>query len=239
MLCIAHRGASGHEPENTLRAMRRAVKLGADMVELDVQNVEGEAVVIHDHRLDRTTNGRGYVEESSLAYVRSLRAGKTERLPLLREVLDTVDRRAAVNIEIKTPAATMLVGAIVNEYLGSRGWRPTDFLISSFDFRQLRLIKRLVPRVRTGALLAGVPLSFSDLRKRLGAWSVNACVEFVDREFVRNAHRAGLKVLVWTVNYPEDIARLRTWGVDGVITDFPERVGGGGSSADCGVGSAE
>jgi len=64
-------------------------------------------------------------------------------------------------------------------------------------------------------------------------------VEFVDREFVRNAHRAGLKVLVWTVNYPEDIARLRTWGVDGVITDFPERVGGGGSSADCGVGSAE
>src|SRR3954464_9724202 len=99
LLCIGHRGACGHEPENTLRSVRRALELGAHGIEIDVYFVDGEIIVIHDAKLERTTNGKGYVARKSLAYLRSLDAGKGERIPTLRQVFDTVDRRAFINIE--------------------------------------------------------------------------------------------------------------------------------------------
>ena len=109
MIAIGHRGAMGHEPENTIRSVRKALELGASWVEVDVYPVEGELVVIHDDRLERTTNGRGYVVEQSLDSLRSLDAGKGEKIPLLREVFDAVDHRAGVNVQFQCPAATKLV----------------------------------------------------------------------------------------------------------------------------------
>ncbi len=101
MLCIGHRGAAGLEPENTLRSVRRALEVGADGIEIDVHCLDGELVVIHDHSLNRTTNGAGALRHHTLAEARQLDAGKGERIPFLREVLDLVDRRALVNIELK------------------------------------------------------------------------------------------------------------------------------------------
>ena len=90
LVCFAHRGASGHEPENTLSAVEKAIELGADWIEVDVHAVKGELIVVHDERLERTTNGgRGYVTEKPLAYLRSLDAGKGQRIPALREILDS------------------------------------------------------------------------------------------------------------------------------------------------------
>ena len=100
-LCIGHRGACGHEPENTLRSIRRALELGAHGVEIDVRLVHGELLVMHDAKLDRTTNGRGYLARKSLEVLRALDAGQGERIPTLREVFETVHRRAFINIELK------------------------------------------------------------------------------------------------------------------------------------------
>ena len=113
LICFAHRGASGHEPENTLSAVEKAIELGADWIEVDVYAVKGELIIIHDERLERTTNGTGYVRDTSLAYLRSLDAGKGQCIPTLREVLDSVDRRAGINVELKGPNTAGLAVSLI------------------------------------------------------------------------------------------------------------------------------
>src|SRR5712675_1536867 len=98
LFCFGHRGARGHEPENTVRSLRKALKLGADGIEVDVYFVDGELVVIHDDTLERTTNGKGRVEKKTFAYLRSLDAGLGEHIPTLREIFRAVDRRAVINV---------------------------------------------------------------------------------------------------------------------------------------------
>ncbi len=122
LLCFAHRGASGHEPENTLLAVEKAIVLGADWIEVDVYAVEGELIVIHDERLERTTNGTGCVMDKTLAYLRSLDAGKGQRIPTLREVFDCVDRRVGINVELKGPDTAGLAVSLIDEYVSHKGW---------------------------------------------------------------------------------------------------------------------
>jgi len=101
LLCIGHRGAMGHEPENTLLSFQKAIKLGAPCLELDVYWVDDEIVVIHDDRLERTTNGVGLVADQTLAYLRSLDAGKGQQIPTLAEVCQAVHPGTCLNIELK------------------------------------------------------------------------------------------------------------------------------------------
>ena len=224
MLCIGHRGACGHEPENTLRSVRRALELGAHGIEVDVYFVDGEIIVIHDAKLDRTTNGKGYVARKTFAYLRSLDAGKGERIPTLREVFETVERRAFINIELKGRRTAEPVARLVAEFVTTRGWRYEDFLVSSFHRRELREIYN--PRVPIGLLLTRPSRLYALSARRVRASAVNPAARFVTARFVEDAHWRGLRVFAYTVNAPTEIARLRRLGVDGVFTDFPERVVG-------------
>ena len=227
MLTFAHRGARGHEPENTVRSVRRAIELGADWVEVDVQVVEDDLVVIHDDRLERTTDGEGYVVEHTLAHLRSLDAGGGERIPLLAEVFDTVDGRAGVNIELKGSRSAEVVAAFVRERLAA-GWNREAILVSSFDHRQLRRLREIDPGIALGALIVALPLTHAAFAEELGASSVHPSLEFIDQAFVDDAHRRGLTVFPFVVNHADDIARMAVLGVDGVFTDYPERVVAGG-----------
>lgn len=224
MICFAHRGASGHAPENTLAAMEKAVSLGADWVELDVYAVEDELVVIHDDRLERTTNGSGYVIEQSLQYLRSLDAGNGEKIPLLHEVFDLINRRAGINVELKGPATAAPVVSLVNHYVTNRGWDYSQILLSSFNHHELQWARHLEPRILTGALTLGLHLNYARFAEELGAYSVHPGIEFLNQAFVEDAHQRGLKVFAYTVNRPEDLARVQSLGVDGVFTDYPEIV---------------
>ena len=220
-LCIGHRGARGHEPENTLRSVRRALELGAHGIEIDVRFADGELVVIHDATLDRTTNGHGNISRKSFADLRALDAGQGERIPTLREVFETVDRRAFINIELKGRRTAGPVGALIAEFVEQRGWRYEDFVVSSFHRAELRAMSD--PRIPI-ALLLTRPTRLSMLSARsVRARFVNPALRYVTRRFVEDAHRRGLRVFIYTVNDPADLARLREWGVDGVFTDFPER----------------
>ena len=223
MICIGHRGAMGYEPENTLRSIRKALAFGAPWVEIDVYHVDGHLVVIHDDRLERTTNGSGYVTERSYNYLRSLDAGKGEAIPTLDEVFDCVGGRAGINIELKGPGTASPVADLVGQRV-RQGWRYDQILVSSFDHRALKMVKSLDPAIRIGALIVGLPLSNAAFAAELGAWSVNPSLEFIDQEFVDDAHARGLKVLVFTVDHPEDIARMAALGVDGVFTNYPDRM---------------
>ena len=224
LFCFGHRGARGHEPENTLCSVRKALALGADGVEVDVHLADGQLVVIHDHTLGRTTNGSGFVARKSFAYLRSLDVGCGEKIPVLVEVFDTVDRLAVINVELKGAHTAKPVLALIEDYVQHRGWRYEDFLVSSFDHKQLRAIKNLQPEIRIGALVVRVPRGLAAFAGRLGAWSLNVAKEHVTPALVADAHARGLKVFVYTVNEPADIARMAALGVDGVFSDFPERV---------------
>lgn len=226
LFCFGHRGAAGHEPENTLRSIRRALELGADGIEVDAYFVDGELVVIHDATLQRTTNGRGRVADHSFAQLRALDAGLGEQIPTLTEVFDTVAHRAVINVELKGPRTAAPVAMLVSDYVQHRGWRWEEFLVSSFDHEQLKTAKQLVPALRIGALINRVPRGLAAFAERLGAWSVNPHRLCVSPALVADAHQRGLKVFVFTVNEPKDLARMKAMGVDGVFSDFPERVRG-------------
>jgi glycerophosphoryl diester phosphodiesterase len=221
-LCIGHRGACGHEPENTLRSIRRALELGAHGIEIDVRLVDGELIVFHDARLERTTNGHGVVARKKFADLRALDAGRGERIPTLREVFETVDRRAFINIELKGRRTAAPVEALIREFIEHHGWSYEHFLVSSFQHRELRAIVDL--RIRLGLLLTRPSRLYSVSARRVRAWSVNPALRYTTARFVEDAHRRGYRVFVYTVNEPADLERLRALGVDGVFTDFPERV---------------
>ena len=224
-LCIGHRGACGHEPENTLRSIRRALELGADGVEIDVRLVHGELLVMHDAKLERTTNGQGYLVRKSLAALRALDAGKGEHIPTLREVFETVDRRAFINIELKGRRTAGPTCALIQEFIQTHGWHYEHFLVSSFNRAELRAVTD--PQIPIGLLLTRPTRLYGLSARRVRASAVNPAARWVTARFVADAHRRGLRVFPYTANLPTEIARLRDLGVDGVFTDFPERVAAG------------
>lgn len=222
-LVIAHRGARGHAPENTLASFDKALALGAKWIELDVQWHAGQLWVFHDARLERCTNGKGWLEDARADTLRKLDAGGGQHIPTLPEVLGHLKHRICVNIELKTGDGTAAaVADVLREALDS-GWKPEQFLVSSFHLPELREFKRRMPSIALGVLLCGVPLNLAGWGTELAAQVLSLDRDFVDPALVADAHKRGLKVYVYTVNEPEDMARFRALGVDGVFSDFPER----------------
>jgi len=218
---IGHRGAAGHEPENTLRSVEAALRLGVDAVEVDVHAVDGRLVVIHDERLERTTNGHGRLADHTFAQLRALDAGRGERIPTLDEVLDAVGGRAELVVELKGAETAAPVATL----LRARGPAADDVVVSSFDHVQLARMRALLPEVRRGALVGGVPLGYAAFARDLGAHSVHMSAEFLRAPFVDDAHRRGMVVWVYTVNRRDDAERARALGVDGVFSDVPDEIG--------------
>lgn len=224
-LCIGHRGARGHAPENTLRGIETGIGLGIHAVEFDVQlHPSGELLLMHDLWLDRTTNGTGLLDAMSLADIRHLDAGLGERVPTLREALDLINRRVMVNIELKTWNGTgEAVARVLRDYLVA-GWRAEDFMVSSFHLPELQAFKKSLPEIPLGVLFCGVPLDGIVAAQTLAARALNISTEFVDAALIREAQSAGIKVYAYTVNLPAEIALMRSMGLNGVFTDYPERV---------------
>lgn len=221
---FAHRGAGGTEPENTLRSFRKAVEFGAKWIELDVQNVENRLMVFHDSCLERTTNGTGRLSRHTVEALRGLDAGKGERIPVLGEVLDAVRGKVGVNIELKGPNTAALTVSLIEENIRNHGWMYSQFIVSSFIRRELSMVKKLQSKIRIGFLYAGAPFLFPKrFVRKLNPASIHLRVDRVSRRFVEALHRDGRKVFVYTVNDPEEGRRLRSIGVDGIFTDFPER----------------
>lgn len=221
---IGHRGARGHAPENTLLGIDTGIALGAPWVEFDVQlHPSGALLVFHDLTLDRTTNGSGFLADQPLAALRALDAGGGQIIPTLEEVLDLVDQRVGVNIELKSAGGTAeAVAAVIRSYVDA-GWPVDKFLVSSFHLPELWEFKQLAPEIPIGALLCGVPLDWAGCALELGAATLNLSSEFVDPRLIADAHAHGIKVYVYTVNDVAEMRLLRRMGVDGVFTDHPDR----------------
>ena len=224
MLIIGHRGASGTAPENTLASFEKAIRMGVKMIELDVHRcASGELVVIHDEKINRTTTGKGFVAEKTLEELKRADAGEGEKIPALREVLNLVNRRAKINIELKGAGVAAPTAALLNEYRENHGWKAEDFCISSFDHQQLRQFRELDNATKTGILYDGKPHGFVELSQLLHAASVNISLRTVNPQWVKMIHAGNLEVWVYTVNKLSDFNRLKQMGVDAVFTNYPEK----------------
>lgn len=220
---IGHRGAQGHLAENTLESISLALELGVDAVEIDVHRCQtGELVVIHDFTLDRTTNGEGEVAKHSLEYLKSLLVEEKFRIPLLKEVLDFIQDKCKINIELKGLNTAEATCQIIKQYIVENHWKYEDFIVSSFQKNELFVMYKTDPEIPLGVLSKASLAEAIELGKMLKATAIHPSIGIITRQGVQAAHKAGFKVYVWTVNDPEAIERMREFKVDGIISDFPE-----------------
>ncbi|MRX74065.1 glycerophosphodiester phosphodiesterase [Bacillus lacus] len=234
---VAHRGASGYAPENTMAAFEKAVKMKADFVEVDVQmSKDGELVLIHDVTVDRTTDGSGHVADLTYQQLRKLDAGSWfgseftgERIPTLDELLDKYRGKTGLLIELKAPWLYPGIEEKVAEALKKRNMhKPKNgkIIVQSFDFQSMKTFHQLLPQIPVG-LLIYLPQDLTDealIKHSHYASYVNPSLNLVNKDLVNKVHTYGMKIQSWTVRNPEQVQPLLDAGVDGIITDFPDYV---------------
>lgn len=224
-IVIGHRGAMGHETENTLASIQKAIDLGVDMIEIDVFNVKsGETVVFHDDTLERLTNAGGKIEDWNYFELRNVILDGGHKIPMLQDVLKLIDHKVKLNIELKGDGTTDRVNHIVNYYVKEKGWKLDDFIISSFKWDELRAMRALNADIPIAILTEKDPVNAIAIATELNAEAINPHFEMLTAENNLKIKEAGFKIYTWTVNEPQDILMMKKLGVDGIITNFPERV---------------
>jgi glycerophosphoryl diester phosphodiesterase len=218
MIIVGHRGCAGIEPENTLRSILKAIEYGVDYVEVDVRACKtGEIVVIHDATVDRTTDGRGYVRDLSLNELKKLNAGKGEKIPTLEEVIDAVNNKCGLMVEIKEEN----IWRKTLEIIRGRGV-VENIIIASFYHTVIKDVKTTYPDVRCGVIFTCEPVNPSALALNAKAEIIIPNYNYITRRLITNAHKFNLKVIAWTINKVEDGLKLLKQGVDGLATDRPD-----------------
>lgn len=221
MFKVAHRGASGYEPENTILAFEKALELQVDMIELDARLCKtGELVILHDEDLKRTTNGKGLVRFKSIEELKLLNAGKTETIPTLIEVLNYLNQQCQVNIELVSKGS----GSAAAELLKSNKWQLDNILISSFRINELKAFNSLIPAVRLGYLAMEITVKQAKELRQLNFYSIGLEKNCLKKDVFVQLHDMGLKIFVFTVNDVEEIEHFTRMGVDGIISDYPDRI---------------
>ena len=225
MLKIGHRGAKGYAPENTLISFQKAIEMGVDGIELDVHlTSDGEIIVIHDETIDRTTNGKGLVNALSLHELKTVRIEKEYEIPTLKEVFDLVNKRCFINIELKGNQTAKPVVHLIENYILEQNWNYTDFLISSFDWNALEEVRLLNQNIPIGVLTEKnleLAISFAILVK---ATAIHPDFHLLTKENSAQIQALGLHVIPWTINETAAIQKIKSFNVNAIITDFPDRI---------------
>lgn len=211
--------------ENTLESVQKAIEIGVDAIEIDVHRCKtGEIVVFHDFTLDRTTNGSGEIAKKSWEELKIIKVEEHYSIPLLTEVLDLIEEKCSVNIELKGLNTAAGTSEIIQDYMAKENWKYQDFIVSSFQKNELFKLRQLDEKIPLGILSKASVSEAIELGKLLKAQAIHPSLGIITRDSVMNSHRAGFKVNVWTVNEPEDISRMIDFEVDGIISDFPDRL---------------
>jgi glycerophosphoryl diester phosphodiesterase len=217
---VGHRGAPAAEPENTLRSFSRALAYGVAAVELDVQLTrDGRLAVIHDETLDRTTNGKGLVQDFTLAELQRLDAGRGEPVPSLEEVFALVKNKAHLLVELKHPVAAP---AVLRFFREQQAFEFADVI--SFWHPALKALKAEEPRLTTGALLVGCPADPVGVARAAGAATLVLNYRYVNRELVDAARQQGIKVIAWNIDDPEILPPYLAMHLDAICTNRPEEI---------------
>ena len=218
---IGHRGAAALEPENTLRGFRKAIELGLDYVEFDINRCKsGELVVIHDETVDRTTNGKGFVAEMTLQQLKKLDAGKGEKIPTLQEAIDVCKGKVKMQIELKDYGLERdVIELLVKNEI-------QEAIIISFFHEYVKKAKAEAAgkniKIRTGVIFAGNPINVVEMARLANADYVAANHFYMDESMARKVKAAGIGLTNWTCNTEHDIKKAIGWGADMIASDNPE-----------------
>ncbi|UOE56020.1 glycerophosphodiester phosphodiesterase [Bacillus sp. CMF12] len=234
---IAHRGATGYAPENTIAGFDLAVDMKADYIEIDVQrSKDGELVVIHDTTVDRTTDGTGKVGDLTFDYLRSLDAGiwkgeqfAGEPIPTFEEILDRYHGKVGILIELKAPELYPGIENQVADALKARNLdKPQNekIIIQSFNFDSMKTMDQLLPKVPIGVLTSNRADTTAEALQEFSAYAdwFNPSYGIVTEELVNQVHSLGMQIGSWTVRSQEAADFLFEMEVDAIITDYPDYV---------------
>ncbi|MES2410587.1 MAG: glycerophosphodiester phosphodiesterase family protein [Bacteroidota bacterium] len=216
---IGHRGAKGYAAENTLASFQKAIDLGVDGIELDVHlSLDRKVMVIHDDTVDRTTSQTGFIKDFSAKELKQL------DIPTLESVFNLVNERCFINVELKTYETADKVTELIERYVSEKHWEYERFIVSSFDWNALQQVHFLNDKIRIG-ILTNTDLNLAiAFAKFIRAYSVHPYYHLLNEENVSQIQSKNFKVYPWTINEPEDIIFVKSLQVDGIITDFPDRL---------------
>lgn len=222
---IAHRGASGYVTENTLESMQKAIDLKVDAIELDVHVcASGEVLVFHDFTLDRLTNVEGAISNYTLEKLENIKIHNQYKIPTLIEVLDLINGKCWLNIELKGENTAKPVFKILQDYISNKGWQNEDFLISSFQYTELDTFYKLNSCIPIAILTQASLEQAIEWALKFKAKAIHPHFSLLTEENCKKAINLGFKINTWTVNDIEDIEHLKRFPLNGIISDFPDRL---------------
>ncbi len=225
ILKFGHRGAKGHVTENTLESIQKALDLVVDGIEIDVHVCKtGELVVFHDFTLDRITDGTGEIGKFSLSELKQLKVENLYSIPTLTEVLDLIDNKIFINIELKGEHTANPTCAVIKDYVDNKNWTMDHFIVSSFQEKELLDVFSCNPNIALGVLTKASVNQAVALAKRINAKAIHPNLALLSKDNVKQTQDQGYKVNVWTVNTKQAIARMKSYNVDAIISDFPDRL---------------
>ncbi len=227
ILVVGHRGAMGHVLENTIESVQKAVELNVDGIEIDVfKSKTGELVVYHDPFLSRLSNSNAFIEQISLDSIKKVELIGGYFIPTLTEIVDIIPEKIFLNIELKGQDTSFETNKIITNYLKTYNFPISKFIISSFRWDELKKIRSINKDIPIAILVDSLH-KINDaikLAKQINAFALNPNKNFLTKEIVNNIQSNNIKVYPYTINTPRNIRRVRSMGVDAIITDYPERI---------------
>lgn len=222
---FGHRGAKGYLAENTLESIEKALSFNVDGIEIDVHVcASGELVVFHDFTLDRMTNGTGEVGKQSLNELKKLTVNGGFQIPTLEEVLNLIDKKCILNIELKGRDTAVKTVEIVDDYVRNHGWTYQDFIISSFQHVELEKTYQINKNLPLAVLTKASVAEAIDVAKTIQAKIIHPNYALLTTDNVKLAQSQGYQVNTWTVNDTDTILRMKNYGVNGIISDVPDKI---------------
>ncbi|MEZ4854291.1 glycerophosphodiester phosphodiesterase [Flavobacterium sp.] len=222
---IGHRGAKGYVVENTLASFQKAINLGVNGIELDVHCcASGELVVFHDFTLDRLTNGTGAISNFSLSELKKIKIDNDYEIPTLVEVLQLVNKKCFLNVELKGKQTAEPVFQLLLKYMNEQNWQPTDFIVSSFQFDELKQFASFQSEIPLAILTQASVNQAIEWAQQFNAKAIHPHFSLLTKENCTKAKDFGLQINTWTVNEYAAIEYIKRFEIDGIISDFPDRI---------------
>ena len=224
ILRIGHRGAKGHIAENTLESIKKALDLGVDGVQVDVHRcASGELVVFHDFTLDRMTTGSGEVSKFTFKELKKLKVTGNYQIPTLAQVLALIDNKCLLNIRLKGQDTAKEASRIIAFYVDKKGWDYNNFIVSSFQKDFLESVYKINDKIPLGVLTDTNLDEAVAFAKTIKAVAIHPDFTMLTEEIVEELQQ-DYKIFTYTVNNLKPIERIKSYGVDGIISDFPDRI---------------
>ena len=227
ILRIGHRGSKGYVAENTLESIKHAILLGVDGIEIDIfKCLSGELVLSHENDLKRLTGKSGQLEKLTLGELKKFLVVGKYKIPTLTDVLKTIETPLFVNIELKGLNTAQATSKIITNLSKSTSWRLENFIISSFNWNELEQFRSIDKNTPVGVLLSN-SMSINEaieFGKKINAQAIHPNFKLLNEKTVKKIKNNGFKIYTWTVNSKDDINYMKKLKVDGIISDFPDKI---------------